>query len=176
MVIYIYNIHINRIICIYAYIHIQNNMYIYLYISCMYIYHTYIFFSRCTSQFLDAHPRWWCPPFQFPGLGLTYGALFGFIVSWHGTVGEQTYDFTEGFFFFLGGEPDVSWPSKCLKDQFCFWSRHIQPQFWQDGRQLPWNWSTHPWCGRLATRFNIQEIWHDIKNKAFMISKVVGMR
>jgi hypothetical protein len=41
---------------------------------------------------------------------------------------------------------------------------------------LPWNWSTHPWCGRLATRFNIQEIWHDIKNKAFMISKVVGMR
>ena len=97
--IYIYNIHINRIICIYAYIHIQNNMYIYLYISCMYIYHTYILFSRCTSQFLDAHPRWWCPPFQFPGLGLTYGALFGFIVSWHGTVGEQTYDFTEGFFW-----------------------------------------------------------------------------
>jgi hypothetical protein len=35
-------------------------------------------------------------------LGLTYGALFGFIVSWHGTVGEQTYDFTEGFFFGWG--------------------------------------------------------------------------
>ena len=157
------HIYIYRIICIFTCI----------LVVCIYTIRTF-FFSRCTSQFLDAHPRWWCPPFQFPGLGLTYGALFGFIVSWHGTVGEQTYDFTEGFF--LGGEPDVSWPSKCLKDQFCFWSRHIQPQFWQDGRQLPWNWSTHPWCGRLATRFNIQEIWHDIKNKAFMISKVVGMR